>query len=263
MTPIEDIEMKIPDQGEAEIVRHLISQGYEPTQIMELVSSGEYDEIGIRGNFLNALCEIDPFAFPGAPSRDDFTYIPGMKLFHATKKSHLGKSWEETHGLLVARGERMQTIPEFRQSSQYFGKSKNPLHKRIYSEIFATGGNWRASRLDAYFKQRQDGLYILTGNKTKEEKLESCLMENRLPGINFDRWISGIEVTSQGLPQKNVAKGNLYYGAPRDGAVAWFVAGSGGAVLYCNRDPSGGLSVLGVYAVIDAGSLVRGQEEGK
>jgi hypothetical protein len=80
--------------------------------------------------------------------------------------------------------------------------------------------------LDAYFEKREDGFYVLTGNKTKAEKLDkNTLMEDRTPGISLDSWLSN--PTSQGLPRKNVAEGDLHYWSVSDGLVSMFKAGVG------------------------------------
>ena len=90
-------------------------------------------------------------------------------------------------------------------------------------------GEW----LDAYFEQRKDGMYVLTQNKTRAEKLEDCLMQNKTPRIeieiDLDYWLSN--PTKQGLPRENTSKGSLYYWHPRDKYVARFDADSDRADL--------------------------------
>ena len=109
----------------------------------------------------------------------------------------------------------------------------------------------RSEWLDAYFEKREDGLWLLTGNKTKSEKLEDCLMEDQFPGIDFESWISGAGSNSQGLPKPNIRDGDLYYWYPRsdNNSVARFSAGEVRAGLNCIWDPSDRISDLGVRAV--------------
>ena len=98
--------------------------------------------------------------------------------------------------------------------------------QEIYDEITQVRNPWRSEWIDAYFEKRKDGFYVLNGNKTKSEKLEDCLMADKIPGISLDDWVSGTNVTNQGLPKTKSKKGDLYYWYPRDKAVAGFFAGS-------------------------------------
>jgi hypothetical protein len=77
------------------------------------------------------------------------------------------------------------------------------------------------------------------------EPLESCLMEDKKPGIDLNDWLDNS--TSQGLPITNAKDGDLYYWFPRDERVAGFFANSGRAFLNCNRNPLDSYSSLGVF----------------
>ena len=87
--------------------------------------------------------------------------------------------------------------------------------------------------------------------QSKKEKLEDCLMKDKNPGILLEDWINGKNISSQGLPNKNISSGNLYYWYPRsdNNSVARFGAFDGRAGLNCNGNPSLADSGLGVRAV--------------
>ena len=186
-----------------------------------------------------------------------FVYIPEPNIYFANQRTHLGKKWDETHEALKTERLRMPTIPEFAKTLKYLRDSNIEEYQELYKEITEVRTPWRSEWIDAYFEKRKDGLYVLTGNKSKAEKLEDCLMKDKTPGINLDDWVSGKNITSQGLPKTNINNGGLYYWYPRDGKVAGFNAGFDRAVLSCNRDPSGGDSTLGVFAVKDNGGNAR------
>ena len=76
------------------------------------------------------------------------------------------------------------------------------------------------------------------------EPLEQYLMQDKLPGISLDHWLSN--ANSQGLPVPNTNNGNLYYWCPRSERVARFRSSSDGAVLDCDGGPGGSNPALGV-----------------
>ena len=75
-------------------------------------------------------------------------------------------------------------------------------------------------------------------------------MENNR--ISLDDYLNNNH-TFQGLPNKNIKDGELYYWNPVSGSVAGFDANSGGASLDCDRYPSSSNDSLGVRAVKLAG----------
>lgn len=197
-----------------------------------------------------------------ATNVEGMIHIPTVDVYFAKQRTHLGKSWNEAHPLLAAEGARMPTIEEFRQTLRYFKNSQERELQALYEDITQVRTPWGANWLDAYFEKREDGLYILTGNKAKAEKLEACLMEDKTPGINPDQWISGKNATTQGLPKSDIAKGDLYYWHPRENRVALFVADSDWANLDCYGYPDGRCGYLGVFGVVDTGQNAR-QQGGK
>ena len=183
----------------------------------------------------------------------DFIHIPSINLQVAKQRTHINKNWFESHKALQDNGKRMLTIPEFIEVLKYTKDN----HKDIYNEITQVKSPWGAEWLDADFKKEDGKLYIHSkhiyqgGNLTpqiSQPLQKNTLMKNRTPGISLDSWIES--PTKQGFPSNKTNSGNLYYWAPMsdNNSVGRFSAGSGGAGLYCGRDPSGGVSVLGVRA---------------
>lgn len=215
-------------------------------------------EVPIEGameKFLSRQTQTKTQQQPSTPAtpRQGMIYVPGINLNFAKERTHLGLEWGETHEALASEKLRMPTIPEFLAYLKYLRSvPSSPEFHNIYNEITEKREPWRAEWLDAYFEERQDGLWILTENKAKAEKLEDCLMTNKYPGINLDELISGVNVTSQCIPKSNISNGVLYYSHPRNSAVARFDALSGKAIFNCSRNPSSKDSSIGVFAVSDS-----------
>ena len=174
----------------------------------------------------------------------DYIKLPSG-IYVAKQITLLDKDWFDSHKLLQEQGNRMLTPIEF---VEFLNHTKDNFPK-IYREITEVRNPWRAEHLDAYFEKRKDGLYILTGNRTKEEKLdEDTLVKDRIPGISLDDYLSRAH-TSQGLPRSDVKKGNLYFWHPRNGSGAWFFADDGRASLNCYGGPQLRNFDVGVRAV--------------
>ena len=206
---------------------------------------------------------VQPVASANAPNINDFEYIPTAGIYFAKRRTHLGKNWNKTHQLLSQQkivipnvGERtlrMPTIEEFRRALAYFKNSQNSELLQLYNEITEVRNSWRGNWLDAYFEKKKDGLYLLTSNKIKSEKLETCLMENKTPGISLEQWIDRKNVTRQGIPSENIKidDNGLWYSHPVDGRIARFYVGYLNSDIKCDRGPSPGSSNLGVFGVAD------------
>lgn len=168
----------------------------------------------------------------------DFIHVPSIELDVSKERSHLRRGWNQAHDALEKEGLRMLILPEFTGFLEYTKK----YHHEIFKDIIRSK-SWRAEHLDVYFEQRDDGIYVLTRNKTEEEKLDGdTLIESGR--ISLESWISN--PTPQGLPRSNVEEGSLCYWAPRDGCVARFGAEPGSAILYLNKSPLNGYADLGV-----------------
>ena len=183
--------------------------------------------------------------------KDDFIYIPTAKLWFAKKRTSLNRNWHGTWKALLKKNLEMPTIEEFRVSLKYLRDSKEREHNVLYEEITKIRPILKANWLDAYFEEGSDGMYLLTKNKAKAEKLQDCLMRNKTPGISLDDWLDGDNnsVTPQGIPSQNISGGDLFYWAPVAGRVARFYADSDRSYLLCDRDPSLRFDDLGVRAV--------------
>ncbi|HJZ18628.1 MAG TPA: hypothetical protein VJ208_00815 [Candidatus Nanoarchaeia archaeon] len=166
----------------------------------------------------------------------NFIYVPSTKLHVAKEKSLQGRNWFDSHK------NGMQTLPKFVEFLKYARKH----NQDIYNEITQIRNPFRGEWIDAYFEKRKDGMYVLTENKTRIEKLdEGTLMEDKK--ISLDSWLDN--PTKQGLPKKEVEKGNLDFWYPRNNSVATFFANGVGSDLDCNRYPPNSYSYLGVRAV--------------
>lgn len=173
---------------------------------------------------------------------EGFIYVPATNLYVARERAYHNLKWDQAHEELQKNSQRMLTIPEFIEFLKYIKSDKQ--FNDIYKDITEKRDPWRSEWLDAYFEQRDDGMYVLTKNKFNSQKLEQCLMEDKTPGIDIESWLKN--PTSQGLPNKKIKKGNLYYWYPRNGAVARFDAGSDWAYFDCLRYPSNSYASLGV-----------------
>ena len=176
---------------------------------------------------------------PETTPRQGMIYVPTIDLYFEAERSCLGKNWYETHDALKQENLRMPTLPEFAEFLKYV-KDNN---QELYNEITEVRSPWRSNWIDAYFEQKDDGMYVLTGNKTKPEKLQDCLMEDKQ--ISLEDFLNN--PTKQGLPREDVNTGSFYFWNPRDKRVAWFGAGSGRAFLNCGGGPRYSYSDLGVF----------------
>jgi hypothetical protein len=187
---------------------------------------------------------------------DKFIHIPSLNLDFIGERTLQGKNWYETHKELQSNGLSMPTPIEFLESLKYI-KANFP---ELYKEITEVRNPWRTNWLDADFKVKGKDLYInynhvldTSGNlvpKNSEVLDKNTLMNDKIPGISLENFLEENH-TSQGLPNKKVKSGDLYYWNPRsdNNSVARFSASSSRAGLICGRDPSYSNSVLGVFAV--------------
>lgn len=183
---------------------------------------------------------------------EGFTYVPSIKLHVAEEINHIGKNWYEAHEALAEKDSRMLTIPEFIKFLNYVKEEKPQLYKKITQA--RKENPWRLEWLDAYFKKKRDGLYVLTGNQeniekledglyaignnTNAEKLENALMEERI-GISFNSWL---KKSKQGLPRSDIKEpesdeDNLTYCHPEGGRVAGLEVSPGNILLDCRLKP--------------------------
>jgi len=189
---------------------------------------------------------------------DKLIYIPSLKLNFIGERTLLGKNWYETYKELQSNGKRMPTPLEFLEILKYV-KENNP---NIYKEITEVRNPWRANWLDADFKVKGKDLYINYNHilNSKGELIpnnsefldEDTLMKDNTLGISLEDYILNNH-TSQGLPNKNVQPGELYYWFPRNDndSTTWFSVDYTKPCLDCFRSPFTWGSGLGTFAVED------------
>ncbi len=187
-------------------------------------------------------------------------------LLIPTELSYKNKNWNDTHELLQKNNEYMLTIRQFvdflnllKSGNAFYESGKQIPQARldeVLNDIIEVRDPWRSEWLDAKFSKKaklfkNDWAVIyheITNGKSNEvtASLEDYLVEDKIPGIDFDDWLKN--ANNHGLPKQNIKDGKLYFYHPRDGAVARFGANSGRADLGCGRDPDSSDSSLGVRA---------------
>jgi hypothetical protein len=194
------------------------------------------------------------------PDLNDFIYVPSINIWVAKQRTCLGKNWFDCHKDALLNNQNMMLIPEFIEFLKYLRlDSNNPEYLEIFKEITEARNPWRAEWLDADFKVKNKEFYInynhiLNSNgeliPNKSEKLENCLMKNKTPGIDLKEWLNNSH-TKQGLPNKKIKSGDLYYLGPGsdNNSVARFDADSAWACLNCDRNPSFASDSFGYRAV--------------
>jgi len=164
---------------------------------------------------------------------DNFVYIPSINLWVAKERDYLigALGWKASHEFLGFKDSRMLTPMEFVEFLNYLRKNPSEENTQIYENI--TQVKEKGSEfLDAYFERRDDGLYVLTRNKTHTEKLDpNTLIQNmgHDPGISLDDWLEN--PTSQGLPRVDVKRGEMGYLNPHSSIISGFGTGFKGAFL--------------------------------
>ncbi len=209
------------------------------------------------------------------PNLQGFIYVPPINLYVAKQRDYAGLTWFDTHKQLHSKNLYMPTIPQFIAFINYLkgdyrklGKKEKQEAEQILDDILTVRSPWRVEWLDAKFEERNKQLYIHYNHRTvngelkpqNSEKLEKCLMDDKLPGINLEHWLNN--PTKQGLPKLDNPDGKLHYWYPRDNCIARFYAVSFWAGLYCNRGPFYSLPSLGVFAVSRA-KILDGDENKK
>ena len=199
--------------------------------------------------------------------KEGFIYVPSIGVHVAKQRSHTGLNWTDTHSQLHQEGLYMPTIPQFiafvnylKGDYQRLGVKEKQEAEQILDDILTVRNPWRAEWLDARFEEKGEELYVHYNHRTikgelksQSEKLEGCLMENKLPGIDLEYWLNNH--TKQGLPKPDNLDGDLCYWGPRNNRVARFDAYSGRVNLLCDRNPDYSDDSLGVFGVCEANAM--------
>jgi len=181
-----------------------------------------------------------------------FIYVPELDLFFTEERILLGKNWQTTKDTLKTQEMAMPTPFQFRAFLKHLKASKE--HQELYKDITEVRYPYRAEWLNARFKEREDGMYIISEDalikgkyEDQEIKLDNCLMQDGYTSrcISLDEYLNS--TTPHGLPPANIPNGNLNYWYPGDKSVAGFRSDSDWAGLYCGRDPGGSDPALGVF----------------
>ena len=241
-------------------------------------------EIEERKNLLKK--KKAPEINPPSPQQSDvrtnikgevYIRVPNSKVVISRYESYKGLDWKNTHYALADNGLFMPTpslfMPYFvnvRNAAQgkitLYTADNKPVPRDEAEDLWKSlssghkGGCW--TWLDAKFSENKNVWKITYNHKTVQkgkdnslegitETLEDCIREDCFVDLEFNK---------QGLPtrrsqdQTYTQGENIYYCHPRNGAIAWFDAVSGGAVLGCGwflsvSDPS-----LGVFACAECTS---------
>ena len=136
------------------------------------------------------------------------------------------------------------------------GKHIRPARSERLLNNLLHPNKWRAEYLNAKFTQQDNQLYIVQSTvkdgqlQWTQEPLEPCIMR--------DCSIDLTSVNRQGMPTRS--GDDVYFQYPRDGRVARFGAGAGGADLFGSRDPRSSGSALGVRVARLRGLVITGLE---
>ncbi|MEK6812632.1 MAG: hypothetical protein AABX86_00790 [Nanoarchaeota archaeon] len=167
-------------------------------------------------------------------------------------------------GLYLARRGITNNIPVYDCKGDKIPKEKLGA---FLSEVTEASPSWRAEHIDAKFEKEDNQLFIAYGHRMqagnliplKREPLQPCLMQDKIPGISLEDWLS--RATPQGLPPADAHTGQFYYWFPRAKSVARFRADSGGVDLYCYGGRRVSFAALGVRSMISAAGAQKFLDE--
>lgn len=200
----------------------------------------------------------------------NYIQVPEKNIVIAKRQAYNGLQWEQAIEAVQKDGLYVPRIDQFMQhfvNLQQAAEGKRTLldgdGKALTRDEAIENWNYVSSTnrtpfnsevfwtwLDAKFEKDPDGSLHLetnhkTGNSFNIHKLDPHLKSDCYVDLNFN---------NQGLPVSRNAQGNyvqgknIYFWQPVEGRVAGFDAGSGGAGLYCYRNPSYRNSSLGVLS---------------
>jgi len=221
-------------------------------------------------------------------SGKDYIHVPDTETHYTKSRIAFNKNWLQQHRLVQENGAEILILNDsllldqmcLDMNGKFYDGAGNAIPKdelqRIFNERNKIGMHYRGENIDALFefhghkfsKIDYYPLYLSQSHAYSEneglnpdysEPLDTdTLMENR--GIDLIHFIKEAH-TSQGLPRKDVKKGDYFYFFPKGGAVAGLDADSVGFDLDCSRDPAGSDGSLGVRAKISTGNLNHFLEE--
>jgi hypothetical protein len=238
-------------------------------------------ESSLRGRESEVQEQGQPGNIPTVINRADYIKVPRKGILISKRELYKGKqfryNWEKSIFILQENGLYMPSPEIFmthfmnvKQAAE--GKTNledgngNRLSRdeagSLWSYLSSTNRNqfngeicW--TWLDALFKKDKSGkMYMETDHRAVKQG-SKLILQGRdatlASHLSQDTWAE-LSFTPQGLANKvsqqtSYAQGtNIYFWQPVDNRVAGFGAGSGGAVLFCGRNPTSSGSSLGVFA---------------
>lgn len=214
---------------------------------------------------------------PQATPTTGWLYVSSIGMEFAPTLDGFSSNWYDAHKLVKSKGLIMPS-PEETWALIFEAKARldEPEFRKIY-EFFTKKtlkDTWHGEWQDAYFKEEKGKMYMhrFKGlNKKGEPEFHTGvdITGTYLANDGYANISQRANITPQGLckvadSRTDYVNGeNIYSMYLGDGAVAGFGAGSGGAGLYCNWDPSGSFASLGVRYARRVAPSVVGNNGGK
>ena len=168
--------------------------------------------------------------------KEGYIYVPVIGIYVAKQRTFEKNNWYNCQRLLKENGQRMLTISEFirfvrhvKGDTKYIRDATEDEIEYIRDDILTIRNPPRGDWLDARFYEQKRKMEIGYPHKFENgliiaknsELLEKCLGQDQIStGIDFNSWLNNS--TSQGLPETNIAKGDLAYSSPKELCVAGF-----------------------------------------
>jgi len=190
-------------------------------------------------------------------SHKTFSY---PNLLVSMERSHYNLTWLETLKILHQEDSVMLNLRQYidflnilKSGTAYDANGDRIFEEKvveILNNIYAVRDPWRAEWLNNkftirgetttidYYKFNSDDQPIIMPDKLDQD----TLMEDKQ--IDLDEWLS--DANTQGLPRKDIARGNVYFWYLREGGATWFNANSGAIDLILHGSPSFLATWLGV-----------------
>jgi len=195
------------------------------------------------------------------------------------------KNYEDTHKFVLKQGVYIPTpqifMTHFQNVVKAFKERKNKngsklldgkgniisgndledLYKHLTKDHIATYGGQAGAWtwLNAGFKNGNLETVMGVNSKGLTKNivpLDAYLKEDAY--VNFDFNSQGLAKANSKCANQAYSQGeNIYFWQPREGAVAWFNAGSDRAILSCSWYPTGSDSSLGVFACAEGAVVAK------
>ena len=215
-------------------------------------------------------------------SGKDYIQLPDTETHYTKSRIAFNNDWLQQHILVQENGAEILILNDslfldrmcLGMEGKLYDGAGNAIPEdelqRIFNERNEIGIPYRGENIDALFEFHKHKfskidyypLYLSQSHAYSEneglnpdysEPLDTdTLMKDR--GIDLIHFIKEAH-TSQGLPRKDVKKGDYFYFFPKNRTVAMLGADSDWSYLSCNWDPANSYDGLGVCAKISTGNL--------